>query len=467
MKEKLYEIIKDVWESEDMPEEWTEGIIVPVYKKGSMVDPNNYRGITLLNAAYKVLTTLIQQELIKYTTDIVGEYQYGFRQGSSTTGALHVMNQICEKSYEYDIPLHFLFVDYKQAFDSIKRVKLYQEMNSMGIPQKLIKLTRMTMENSRGYVRLNEGPTEKFQTNKGVRQGDALSATLFNIAMESVIRKADCKGTIRTRQQQIIAYADDIVIIARTKEALTQTFTAMEKAANSIGLKTNSTKTKYMRLQRNTKLQGSKIKIGEHEFEEVSAFNYLGMQINNKMDRAEVVEQRIQQGYRAFYANKRILKQKKISRNTKFKIYKTLIRPVITYAGETMCLSMQEEEKLRIFERKVMRTIMGPKIEEGIPRQRMNHELMEAIQGGDIVQQIKSQRIRWVGHVMRANKEKDIRAMLEWKPLNTRAKGRPKIRWREQVAKDIEEMGIANWKQKALNREEWKEIVGRALSQNK
>jgi hypothetical protein len=86
-----------------------------------------------------------------------------------------------------------------------------------------------------------------------VRQGNPLSALLFNLTLESVIQNLEIRENITTKLKQIKAYADDIVITGRTKKDLIQTFEVLERESINLGLKVNETKTKYMHLTRNKK----------------------------------------------------------------------------------------------------------------------------------------------------------------------------------------------------------------------
>lgn len=76
-----------------MPEEWRKGLTIPIFKKG---DPNicsNYHGITLLNTAYKILTTIINNRLSRYTEreGVIDEHQFGFKRGKCTIDAIHII----------------------------------------------------------------------------------------------------------------------------------------------------------------------------------------------------------------------------------------------------------------------------------------------------------------------------------------------------------------------------------------
>ena len=96
--------------------------------------------------------------------------------------------------------MHMLFVDIKQAFDSIDRYKLYQVMEDIKIPYKLITLVRMTMKNTTARVKVTNklSNTRSFTFNAGVRQGDGLSTILFILALHHGVQKIDKRGTIIT-----------------------------------------------------------------------------------------------------------------------------------------------------------------------------------------------------------------------------------------------------------------------------
>jgi hypothetical protein len=91
------------------------------------------------------------------------------------------------------------------------------------------------------------------------------------------------------------------------------------------------------------------------------------------------IQRGIQTANRCFFGLRKHLQSSHFSRQTKFTIRKTLIRPVLLYSSVTWVLTKREENQLLVFERKVLRTIWGPKIKNGVYRRRYNHELEKRV----------------------------------------------------------------------------------------
>jgi hypothetical protein len=121
---------------EELPQQWKESINVPIYKKGDKTDCNNYRGISLLSTAYKILSNILLARLIPYVDEIIGDHQCGFRCKRSTMDQIFYIQQILDKKWEYSGTVHQLFIDFKKAYDSVKREVLYNILLEFGIPLK-------------------------------------------------------------------------------------------------------------------------------------------------------------------------------------------------------------------------------------------------------------------------------------------------------------------------------------------
>jgi hypothetical protein len=162
-------------------------------------------------------SNVINGRIQMVTEKTIAEYQCGFRPNRSTTDQLFVIRQMMEKHYEHGMDLHKLSVNFRKAFDSINRERIYEAMKQMEIPDKLIRLTRMTMNTKQTKIKIDNKLSTKFEFNAGVKQGDGLSAVLFIVALHNVIKTLDQRGTIFTKSSQMCAYADEVVIIARSR----------------------------------------------------------------------------------------------------------------------------------------------------------------------------------------------------------------------------------------------------------
>ncbi|XP_072392077.1 uncharacterized protein [Diabrotica undecimpunctata] len=110
-----------------------------------------------------------------------------------------------------------------------------------------------------------------------------------------------------------------------------------------------------------------------------------------------------------------------------------------------MCFTEKDKEKLKIFERKILRQIMGPiRMDNGEMRRRINHELRDIMNGKDIVRFIKAQRLRYLGHIERRKNDLIIKKITRWKPATERPSRRPKERWEDQVLRDIKILEVRN-----------------------
>jgi hypothetical protein len=131
---EIHRLICYIWSKEELPQQWKESVTVPIHKKGDNTDCNNYRGISLLSSAYKVLSSILLARLTPYVNEIIGDHQCGFRRNRSTVDQIFYILQILEKKWEYNGMVHQLFIDFKKAYDSIKREVLYSILLEFGIP---------------------------------------------------------------------------------------------------------------------------------------------------------------------------------------------------------------------------------------------------------------------------------------------------------------------------------------------
>ncbi|KAJ4429543.1 hypothetical protein ANN_21712 [Periplaneta americana] len=185
------------------------------------------------------------------------------------------------------------------------------------------------------------------------------------------------------------------------------------------------------------------IKIGDLSFEEVEKFRYLGATVTNINDTREEIKRRINMGNACYYSVEKLLSSSLLSKNLKVRIHKTVILPVVVYGCETWTLTLREEQRLRVFENKVLRKIFGAKRDEvtGEWRKLHNGELHALYSSPDIIRNIKSRRLRWAGHVARIGESRNAYRVLVGRPEGKRPLGRARRRWEDNIEMDMREVG--------------------------
>ncbi|PIK41764.1 endonuclease-reverse transcriptase [Apostichopus japonicus] len=163
---KLHSIICDIWDQEKIPKDWKKGLIVKLPKKGDLNECANWRGITLLPIASKILGRIVIDRIKIGIDKKLRPEQAGFRQGKSTTEQIFILRNI-EQSIEWQSSLYINFIDFEKAFDSIHQGSLWEIMRQYGIPGKIINIVKLMYSDSVCAV-LDDGKvTEWFQVKTG------------------------------------------------------------------------------------------------------------------------------------------------------------------------------------------------------------------------------------------------------------------------------------------------------------
>ena len=467
--QEIIKLVKQIWTNEVMPQDWEEGIFVTIHKKGDRTDCTNYRGICLLSVGYKIFVKVLYKRLNAHCENILGDYQAGFRRNKSTINHIFTHRQILKKYGEYNKESWHVFIDFKQAYDSIHRDSLWNIMRGFEIPEKIIRLVQMCYTNTKCRVRVGGELTEPFEVVGGLKQGCALSTLLFNLALEWVMRRVPEREGIQVGEVTCdrMAYADDVDLMSENLGTLSEMVGNFVDAAERVGLGINQSKTKVMKASRDGP-ELENIRCGGLELEGVEDFKYLGSTVNSQNEIAEEVKTRIAAAARCSWAINQVFKSNVVSRRTKIQTYTTLIRPVLTYGSETWSMTKQLERRLEVFENGVLRRICGPVWDAylNIWRRRHNRELRDLTQLPPITSFIRAQRLRWAGHVARMPVDCVVGGIARGVPNGRRPVGRPRHRWEDNIKKDLAMMGVEDldeWWNRAENREEWRLLVMAAM----
>jgi hypothetical protein len=210
------------------------------------------------------------------------------------------------------------------------------------------------------------------------------------------------------------------------------------------------------------------VKIANVFFEGVAKFKYLGTTLTDQNCMQEEIKSRLNSGNACYHSVQSLLSSRLLSRNIKVKIYKTIILPVVLYGCETWALALREENRLRVFENRVLRRIFGAKRDEvtGEWRKLHSEELHILYSSPNIIRQIKSRRMGSAGRVARMGEERNVYRVLMGKPEGKRPLERPRCRWEDEIRMDLREIGwgSVDWIQLAQHRDRWRALVSTVMN---
>jgi hypothetical protein len=144
-------------------------------------------------------------------------------------------------------------------------------------------------------------------------------------------------------------------------------------------LNINQEKTKYLEINAKRSIinRDTNVQMGQHNFERVQTFSFLGSVICDNNVNSKKILTRINKGNKAFFMNKKLLSSKLIGKQPKMKMYISAVRPIVTYAAETWTLRESDMNYLMIFNRRILRKTFGPVQERGGSRIRTIPELIK------------------------------------------------------------------------------------------
>ncbi len=335
-----------------VPESWSNGIICPIYKnKGDASDPDNYRAITLISCLGKLFTSIINSRLnfLSNEFDIITRCQSGFRKGYSTTDNIFTMHALISLYFSFGKKLYCTFIDFRKAFDTVCRVRLWKKLQTYGIKGKCFRIIYNMYDNIKSCIVSNDKKSDFFACMKGVRQGENVSPFLFSIflndledyfvefdalPLETICDKIQDKLHIFIRLF-ILLYADDTVIFSESKEGMQKALDVFQNYCDKWKLSVNLTKTKVIVFsKRKSRQRALNFTLNGAELDIVDSLTYLGIVFNYNGNFTNAKKKLVEQSQKSLFAIYKKIRNHNIPIDIQLKLFDSLVEPILLYGSE-------------------------------------------------------------------------------------------------------------------------------------
>ena len=196
LRRRLFDIVIRVWRGGELPQQWKYAITMVLHKKKDRTECCNYRGISLVAHAGKILLKIITRRLSEYCerVGILPVEHSGFRPNRSTTGMMFVIRRLQELTQKKRIPLYVCFIGLTKAYNSVDRTLLWTIFARFGVPQNMTSVIRQFHDCMRARVRLDDRVCSGwFSVEQGLCQGCVLVPLLFNIFFVAITNVASTR----------------------------------------------------------------------------------------------------------------------------------------------------------------------------------------------------------------------------------------------------------------------------------
>lgn len=439
----LTKLFNEIIRTQQIPTQWQESTIILLHKKGNHNDINNYRPISIISTLYKLFSKTLYNAMKKSLNDNQPKEQAGFREGYSTSDHLQTINQLIEKHNEFKKPLYLLFIDFTKAFDTVEHNYIWTALRNQQIHPDFIKTMKSIYRNNKAKIKTDR-IGRSFEIKRGVRQGDPLSPPLFSAVLEDIFRQLKwTKYGLDIWGQKLnnLRFADDVVLLSHSPDEIQLMVNELSKICSQYGLHLNLSKTKIM-----TNHINKEILLLDKKIEYVDELIYLGQLKSFTNQEEKEIKRRIDNTWKQFYNVKQIL-DSNITNTMKKYILDTTVLPTLTYGLETLGLTTNLHEDLRICQTKIERKLLNIRQVQRVK----NEEIRNRTQIIDVIQKTKRTKWSWAGHISRIDDQRWTKLITKWKPPNEkRSRGRPKKRWEDDL-KNFDH----NWYNDAKSREIW------------
>lgn len=326
-----------------LPADWKKVDVVPIYKKGDKSLVKNYRPISLMCVASKVLERCVYRYIFPITMNDIDNNQHGFMPGKSTVTNLIEFYDAIYKNLDKKIQSDVIYLDLSKAFDSVPHQLLSLKLQSLGFNGRLLKWFRHYLSNRQQRV-LVEGCKSKYmKVLSGVPQGSILGPLLFTYYINDIAKGIEGENLVSM-------YADDTKLCCKIYDEqccvrLQECLNNLVKWGDQWGLHFNPDKCKIISFYNGKNKIKFNYVLNNTVLKRVSEFNDLGIIVQENLSWEQQVMNCVKKANKRMGLVKRCLNNDCPS-SIKLTCYRSLVSPLLEYGTSVWSSSSKKHIKL-------------------------------------------------------------------------------------------------------------------------
>ena len=326
-------IINECLDKSYIPDNWKKGIISPIPKINKCTSPIDFRPITVLPAASKVLERAVYNQLVYFleSNGVLDCRQHGFRKNYSTLSAVYDVTQHMYQNMDQRKLTYCAFIDYSKAFDTLNHTALFEKLRKIGLNQQIQDWCKCYLTGRMQQVKVGDVLSDELVVTCGVPQGSILGPLFFVLYVNDLLQ------LFNENDPKITLYADDTVLYVSNSDARVAC-DKLERGLHKLHtwcvrnkLSINIKKTKLLVVDP-LKLDDvyPRPKLNGQFLDRVDSYNYLGVSIDNNLSFEKFLREKYGKVYSRVYQLGKM--RKYIEPNTANLIYKQMILSLFDYA---------------------------------------------------------------------------------------------------------------------------------------
>jgi hypothetical protein len=477
-KQYLLNILIKVYNGDLDPPEFHQASLKMLHKKGDKSNPSNWRGIALKEASVKLLSSIINQRLLKILSLYGVENQYGAQKGKGCRDGIFTLRAALETRRLHNQETWVIFADLIKAFDMANHELLFALLPQYGVPPTLTRIIQQLYTNMHVHLtHLQEKRSIPYTI--GVQQGDNMAPVLFLFIMQAFAetleqnwrkwgldppefkfmdRGLKSKGRLLNQSTAAtgtafnlfyLLFVDDGAFLFNTKEQLIKGAELLYDHFHKFGLKMHigkhneASKTEIMYFPPNlqtdiSNMNNLQIPIKDGNLKSSKNFVYLGVNQTSNLKNEDEVQRRILKATSQIGALKNFFSEKRISLKTKYRIYMALPLSTLLWGSESWTLTENIKRLLRSFQHRTIRRILNISMQEVQDYKITNESIRKTFNNiPDIINIIKRRQMTWIGSIAKMNVNRLPRKLMASWLNDPRTRGKPQSTYRNSFASAI------------------------------